>query len=161
LSYNSVVRTHEFWDALVARLRANATLTTLLGGANRVYKVTDDFSEPEDSTDTRPWGRVVVVPSNTLWPSPDVAGQTKTVSWLMRVEFNDFAASGYSVDVSMDAALAAVDSLLVGWLPTGFSHVLVALPVFRFTSPRALAEWDETRGVWWKSIEYRTEVSPL
>jgi hypothetical protein len=161
VSFNSLVRTHEFWDATKTRLSGNATLDGVLGGAGRIYRVTDDFSKPEDATDSRPWGRVVIVPSNTLWPSPDMPGQTKTVSWLTRVEFNDFSAPNYSVDVSMDAAMAAVDALLVGWLPTGFTHVLVAVPVYRYTSPRALAEWNEQAGVWWKSAEYRTEVSPL
>jgi hypothetical protein len=161
VSYNSLVRMHEFWDALRVRLGSNATLNNVLGGANRVYRVTDDFSKPEDARDTVPWGRVVVVPSDTLWPQPDFPGQTKTASWLTRVEFNDFSAANYSVDVSMDAALAAVDALLVGWLPTGFTHVLVAMPVYRYNSPRSLAQWNETDGVWWKSTEYRTEVSPL
>jgi hypothetical protein len=150
VSYNSLVRTHEFWDAMKTRLSGNTTLDGVLGGAGRIYRVTDDFSKPEDTTDRKPWGRVVIVPSNT-----------KTVSWLTRVEFNDFSAPNYSVDVSMDAAMAAVDALLVGWLPTGFTHVLVAVPVYRYTSPRALAEWNEQAGVWWKSAEYRTEVSPL
>jgi hypothetical protein len=161
VSYNSLVRMHEFWDAMRTRLEANVPLRNVLGGAGRVYRVTDDFSKPEEATDTRPWGRVVIVPSDTMWPSPDFPGQTKTVSWLTRVEFNDFAAAGYSVDVSMDAALALVDGLLEGWLPTGFTHVLVAMPVYRYNSPRSLAQWNENTGVWWKSVEYRTEVSPL
>jgi hypothetical protein len=161
VSYNSIVRMHEFWDTMKARLRASAPLSNVLGGANRVYKVTDDFDRPEDSRDTVPWGRLVIVPSDTLWPVPDVPGQTKTVSWLLRTEFNDFEATNYSLDVSMDAALSLADTLMVGWLPTGLAQVLVAVPVYRYSSPRSLPLWNEAGGVWWKSVEYRTEVSPL
>jgi hypothetical protein len=158
-SVYALVRMHEFWDAMVTRLKGSAALIAVLGGP-RVYKVTDEFGTPEEPTDQKPWGRAVIVPSNTLWAQPDYPGQTKTVSWLIRI---DFSASGYSVDVSMDAALAAVDAQLSGWLPSGlaFTHVLVAVPIYRYTSPRALAEWNEQNGVWWKSVEYRTEVSPL
>jgi hypothetical protein len=161
VAFNNLVRTHEFWDAMKARIAGSVSLNNVLGGANRIYRVTDDYDQPEDVTDQKPWGRVVIVPSDTLWPTPDMADQTKTVSWLVRTEFNDFSAVGYDVEVPMDSAMSIVDVLLVGWRPTGFSHILVALPVYRHTSPRALSSWDEGRGVWWKSAEYRTEVSPL
>lgn len=145
----------ELWDAIVAQLSV-ADVDAVLGGANRVYKVEENFKRPEGAKNT-PWGRLVVVPTLQLW-GENPYSFFRPVSFLVRAEFNSYISSGYDVSYILEATHRLCLSLLTGFAPA-MSTSLVAVPVWQNTPPAALPLWDDRRQMWFSSAEYRCEVS--
>lgn len=154
----------EWWPYLVDRLAADAALRTILGGTledPRVYYGPDDYGEPEDAP-TIEWGRVILKPTQTLWTLEERPYEFTRVNFLAVVECNDYRQIGYRVDVSLDAAHRRIYELLQWHVAPGdqFTYLTQALPLYRYSAPQPNAQWDGSRGVWYKSAEYRTEVAP-
>lgn len=160
----SDIRYDAFWAAVKARLstsRMNRVLYgTRTGGGSRVYRNTDDYEEPEGN-ESAPWGRVVIIPATTLWHPQDVPGETRKTAFVVRAEFNNYRALNYEATADLEAAQEEVYNLLEEWLPTSLNGVFVAFNIYRQSAPQAMPFYDDLRGVWWSSAEYRFEAARL
>lgn len=150
-------RLGELWGALRVRLDTSR-MRTILGGSQRVYYKSDDYSRPEDARN-RPWGRLVFGQTTTVWPAVEQQGATERLSINVRAEFNDFAGAGYDVNVALDAAQSEAYAALQGWSPASFTYVLVALPMYRQSAVNDEPLWDDSRGLWMTAVEYRCEIA--
>lgn len=149
------MRLAEFWAAIRDRIDT-PTMQRSLGGRERIYRPTDRVPEQE-AEPSAVWGRVVMRP--TLWPSLAEPGAPRNVSWLMMVQFNDFAAKGYDVDVAMQAVHEEIYLRLDNFVPVG-SRLIVWVPIWRFADPPAAAIYDGSRRLWISNAEYRSQVAP-
>lgn len=120
----------------------------------------DEFSDPEGPEKTD-WGRVVIVPTDTLWPTDEVEGWTRKLGFLVRTEFNNLAARGYTPMTGLELAQRESYHRLQRWAPTGLDGVLVAFPMYRSRAPQPIPQRDDERGLRFLSSEYRTEVSGI
>lgn len=156
---SEVIRLAPFWAAVKAQL-STARMDAILGGAGRVYLVTDDYAAPEGA-ESSAWGRVVVVPTMTLWPEAE-GGETYRwpVGWLVRAEAHD-PGGRYDPNVALEAAQDEAAQRLHGWLPGAFSAAMIAEPVQRWSRPQPLPLWDATRGLWYNSAGFRTQAAPV
>ena len=71
-----------FWGLLKARYSASAPLVATLNGG-KVYSAMDDFSRDERG-DSQPWGRLVIIPAETLWPPQDTEPDKSGFGWQTR-----------------------------------------------------------------------------
>jgi hypothetical protein len=147
-----------FWTALVARLSTPTILRLLNGG--KVYRGTDDYSRDERS-DSGPWGRLVVLPIDTLWPAtlpePDRVG----LAWLVRSEVRAPTPLG-SYDVA--GTVGRLQQLLWeqqrGWAPAPADvGVVLTTPIWAQRPPQRMPEYESGRRMWWSSSEWRAEGS--
>jgi hypothetical protein len=169
VTYNAMndLLTEALWAAMIARLDT-ATMRGILnvtGSAPTdpapIYLAgRDDFSGNEGD-ENEDWGRLVLVPTSTLWSRPEGPGMTRPIGFLARSEFNDYTAEGYNPARGLELSQREVYRRLQGWTPTGLDDVLVALPVFRHRAPDPVPVHDQPRGLLLLSSEYRTEVSGL
>lgn len=118
----------------------------------------DDFSEPEGD-ESEDWGRVVIVPTQTLWPVAEVEGQTRKVGFLIRTEFNNLSAVGYNPFVGLELSQQEGYDRLQRWTPGAIDGVLVAFGLYRNEAPQPIPQRDDDRGLVWLSSSYRLEVS--
>lgn len=150
-----------FWPMVVVRL-ATPAMATILGGAGRVYREIGQPFEPEGAENAA-WGRVVVVPASTLWEPADGPGREARTAWLVRAEVHG-AGDGYDPTIPLEAAHGEAFARLHGWMPGRIEtagHVLQAfgrLPVWRETRPQPLPRWDDERGLWYMSAQYRALI---
>lgn len=154
------LRPDPFWRALKNRVNS-ARMNVILGGP-RVYLPGDDIPDRED-VEGAPWGRVIVLPSLSLWDLPEMPNYTRAIGWTMKVEFADFRAAGYNVGTSAAAAHEELWSVLDNWSPgivgTSPNRVLVAMPVYRYSAPDPVPLLDDAAGIWVMSAVYRTELA--
>jgi hypothetical protein len=154
------LRMAQFWDALVARV-STPRMEEILGGPGRVY---GPFDEPPDreARQDLPWGRVKMIGRVDLWPQVDVPGDWKNVAWMASVQFNDFRAAGYRVDISIEAAHGELIDLLDDWAPTQeeVTDLAVMVPVWRYSTPPVKAVYDSQRRLWISNAQYRAQVIP-
>jgi hypothetical protein len=153
-----------FWRAIKTRLdsdtmRAICNPTGTSPSEPCVYVAGLDDYSAEEGTRDEDWGRVVVVPVETLWETPDVEGWTSKIAFLVRVEFNRYATVGYQPDVGLELAQAEAYGLLQRWIPQGLSRVLVAFPVYRGRRPQPIPQVDDERDLLFTSSEFRTELA--
>lgn len=151
---------HEFWEAL--RARANtADMQTVLGGPQRVYMPSDGLDaipEAEGRPDA-PWGRILTLPRETLWPQRDVPGEWKNVAFILSVQFNDFRAPGYDVGIPVARAHELLYDQLNDWVPDPQPvHVLIAVPVWREGQPPVSPIFDQSRNLWLSNAQYRCQA---
>ena len=151
------VKVAGLWDAVKARL-GTAQMNNLLGGAGRIYHVTEDFAEAEDS-ELLPWGRVVLVPGTTLWPIVEFAGGTRQIQFMVRAEVNNFGQPGWSPLRMLEGVHDEAYGLLQWWVPEGVTDFQTVVHVYRASPPQALPMWDEGRNLWMLSANYRTEAA--
>ena len=155
---------YQYLAAVKARLAGLDRIRRLLGDPSavlpteRVYLVDDDYEAPE-GTESAPWGRIVILPATIPWEVVEDPGGLKRIQYLVRVEFNDFKATGYSVRASLEETHMEVHGLLHNWVPTGLASMTIAIPTYRYSRPSAML-WDATRNLWFQSAEYRTEAAP-
>lgn len=150
------VRLWQFWNATALHLDT-LRMGNLLGGSGRIRKVTDEMNPVEDGEEVV-WGRVVLVPTQTLWPQPFVEGETRKVAFLVRAECHaPRGEPNFDAGRLLEAVQAEAYTLLQGWTPAPFVNAMVALPVYRQEAPQPLPLWDDTRGLWYTSSQYRTE----
>lgn len=153
------MRITELWDAIKAQLDDD-TLSAILGGDDRVYVPSDNpiDDNAREGPPGEPWGRVIMLPRSTLWPSFDEPNDTRNLAWLISVQFNDFRASGYDVNVSVDAAHERVYRLLDGFAPE-LERLQVFVPLWRHGQPPPSPVYDAQRRLWLSNTEWRTEVA--
>lgn len=147
----------EFWEAVRARLNT-ALMQTILGGPNRVYLESEDYSKPE-GVENGEWGRVVIVPSSNIWGAADSVGPTRQTAFMVRGELSDYKKQGYDYTVPLDAMQDEAENQLNGWCPGGLTRILVVLPIYLFSARQPLPLWDDDRALHFNSAQYRTEIS--
>lgn len=157
----------ELWPALRVRL-STPEMATVLRGANRVY--VEGAPKPPDLSNTTDWGNLAIVPTRTLWSTPAVPGETRGVAFLLRAEFNNLVRPGYSQDVAIGAAHRTAYARIVGWVPApadgagveltpaDFRHFRPATEILIASWAQARALWDDERGMWYSSAEYRVRL---
>ena len=152
----------ELWPAVQARL-ATPEMATVLRGPNRVY--VEGSPLPTALANDQDWGNLAIVPTRTLWNPAAVPGETRGVAFLIRAEFNNLVRPGYSPDISIGAAQRTAYGLLQGWVPApaggtpaDFRHFRPANDVQIASWAQARALWDDERGMWYSSAEYRVSL---
>jgi hypothetical protein len=159
--------TAELWPAMQARLNTVA-LAAVLRGPSRVY--VEGAQAPAGLENDRDWGSVAIVPTRSLWNPPARPGESRGVGFLLRAEFNNLVAPGYTPDVSIGAAHRVIMKRIQGWVPApvngagveqtpaDFRHIRPAtdVQIASYAQPRAL--WDDDRGMWYSSAEYRVSI---
>jgi hypothetical protein len=80
------------------------------------------------------------------------------VQFVVRGEVNNFMAPGYEPAANLEALMVEVYDRLQGWIPTGLTYLTMAFKVYRQYTPQAMPMWDEGRGVWMMSAEFRCEA---
>jgi len=154
------LRYTEFWQAVKAQLNT-ALMQSILGGPARVYLESDDYSQPE-GVEGGEWGRLVIVPTATLWADADSSmGPTRNLAFMVRVELSNFTQVGYDHTIPLDAAQDEAENQLVGWVPVGFTRINVVLPIYLQANRQPLPLWDEDRGLYFTSAQFRTEVTKV
>jgi hypothetical protein len=143
-----------------ATMRAICNVTGTSPSVPCVYVAgIDSVPEQGDGAKDEDWGRVVVVPTDTLWPIDDVEGWTTKLGFLVRIEFNRMAAPGYKPWIGLERAQAEAYHLLQGWVPTGIAELRVAFRFYRKRRPQPIPQNDDDRDLLFTSSEYRTELS--
>lgn len=150
------IRYWEIWETLKTRLNSARMQAVLQGG--KVYIEGQNYSAPEKS-EALPWGRLVIVPSQTLWPDESGVGPTRSVPFLTRAEFNTIPDPGFNVQKSLDAIQDECAVLLEGYILPVMAYAQAATPVWLSRPPQPLPLWDDTRGLYLTSAEWRTEVA--
>lgn len=150
-----------FWGAVKARLLAGPRMAAILGGAGRVYLLTDPHDDPEGA-EGRPWGRIVLLPVTSPFAGPEQAGRDRLLSFLARSEFNDIEDPEYNVLLSLDAAQEEVFRQLHGWRPADGSipGANVFGAVHRSAAPDVMPLYDDTRGLYYVSSTYEALLEP-
>jgi hypothetical protein len=149
----------QFWNLVKGRLTVDAMLLTLLYGPKHVYKEGEDYSQPE-GPEGKPWCRLVIAPTMSLWPQADAPGMLKPVAFIVRAECNNFLDPNYDKQAALEGLHAQVKMLLDGWAPdpASMGTTKIAFPVFlqRIIEPRLM--WDDQRKLNFMTAEYRCEV---
>lgn len=153
----SNLRYTELWAAIKTRL-STAKMQRMLG-PGKIYLEGQDYSAPE-AAEGKLWGRLVIVPSVSLWPSRlSAMAQTRHVAFLVRSEISDFKAVGFDSQVLLDAIQEEVEDQLTGWQPPDMTNIWAALPVYIHAGAQPRPMWDDKRSLHWVSSHYRLEVA--
>lgn len=148
-------RTDEVPGMIRDRLQT-AQMALILGGPDRVYADRDDYAQ--DEAPTPPWGRGVVMLGRPLWSGQEQGDRRRLLRILFRVECRA-ASGGYDPAVMLERAHREAFSRLEGWRPPlQFARVLY--PIFRRSAPIP-PEWDDDRGLWLSTAEYRMVVGSI
>lgn len=149
----------EFWDALKVLL-STPRMARLALGPNRVHIADENYPEAEGS-EAEVWGRLVIVPTDTLWSVPTAPNETRKVGFLIRTDAHaPKNEQGFRAARMLEAMHAEARALLQGWIPPGpFEHVRIVFPIYQWTSPQPLPLWDDEDGLYYLSAEYRTEAA--
>lgn len=146
-----------FWVTLESRLSTTEILNILNGG--EVYRATDDFSQDE-RTDAQPWGRLIIIPSTTLWPSSDVSGGYRDFNFSIRAEMRVPDPTHNDPLQPLEGLQSRVFELLEGWLPTPAQvGVVLRQAVTRYSPTEAMPDWDAERSMWLLTSEWRCRAS--
>lgn len=146
--------TSAFWAALVAHVDTVA-VQALTRGAGRVY-LEGDYDEPPAE---RYWGRLVIVPIETLWPVVWLPGSPVSVPFLVRADWPATREPGYDTSREMQAVHRLVFEQLQGWAPAGLDGVQVAMPVYLHRRWQDRARYTEDDGTLYLSAEYRCQLA--
>lgn len=157
----------EFWRATLEHLDSLA-VQNLLGGAGRVFLITDDDSGVAQGAEEEAWGRGVVAPVRKTWgPSAGNAGRFRMVPFLVRFDVHPpggaktgTGANKYDPMIMLEAAHEEAFDLLHGWTPVGLTQASLDRPVWRYTDTQSAPLWDDDQGVWFLSAEYRVWLAP-
>lgn len=149
------LRLDKVWEAVRTRLTTARMGQILYLG--EIFRATQAFESPENAED-RPWGRIVLVPTTTLWNTVDVPGETAKINFLVRIEFNNFGGEGYDPTTDLEQAQEEVWKQLQNWEPTGIDGAFIAFHFYRRTRPQPMPFFDNDQKVWWTSAEYRFEA---
>lgn len=151
------LRLATFWNTLKSRLSTQEILNILNGG--KVYKATDDFSHDERE-DNQPWGRLVIVPATTLWPTSDVSAGYRGFNFLIRAEMRVPNSTANDPLQPLEGLQSRVYELLEGWMPTPAQvGVVLRQAVTRYGPTEPMPDWDDERDMWLVRSEWRCEAS--
>ena len=146
--------TSDFWEAAKARLDS-AAMQQLTRAAGRIYLEGEYDSAPTG----RYWGRVVLVPVETLWPVVWLPGSPVSVPFLVRTDWPNTQEPGYDTSREMQAAHRIAFELLQGWSPTGMNDVQVAMPVYCHRRWPDRARYEEADNTLYLTAEYRCQLA--
>jgi hypothetical protein len=153
----------EMWSAVRTRLDS-ATMRGICNPTSDADKPCvyvagiDDFEDPE-GPEAEDWGRVVVQATDTLWPVAEMEGATRKLGFVVRTEFNNLKAEGYSAFTGLELSQQEAYRLLQRWTPTGFASLLVGFGLYRFRAPQPTPQRDDERGLLLLSSEFRFEAA--
>lgn len=150
-------RLWEVWDAVKTRL-STARMTSILGGAGRIYLPWDDYGKDEDVR-TAPWGRLIIRPVRKAWPTSELGGRERLPLFLLVTEFSS-PGGGWNPARAHEDAHDEGFLRLEGWIPTGLTKVAIQFPIHRRRAPFEVPERDPERGLWLNSSEFGTVVKP-
>lgn len=159
------VRASEALKAIRDRLNADSALTQSLrtdltanAARNRVYLNDQDYTAPE-GVETRPWGRVVIVPVTPAGGGGQTPrGEPREIAFLIRAEVNNFPNASYSVAQHLEAIQIEVVRSLRNFEPAGLSHVQMYFRLWLSIAHEPTAYFDDTRLVWFNSSEWRFQA---
>lgn len=150
------IRFWELWDHLRTLLPSTRMLAILQGG--KVYLEGDDYSKPE-GPEGDIWGRLVVLPTARMWDDQVGTGPTRNVSFLVRAEAHPNWVEGTRPDKLLDAAQDEATILLSGHTIPKLTYIMGAIPLWQARPPQPMMLWDEQRGLYFTSAEWRCEVA--
>lgn len=159
------VRYDQFWNAVQTRL-STAGMTTLLGGANRIYSPADEIPDHESPANL-PWARVILMSARGFAVDDMDPRDGTAVRFMAKVEARDFKGKGYDPLAALYAVHAEIWTLLDNWTPGAvgatdpMAQVYVRQPVYRSMPPDPAPLLDDNLGVWVLSAEYRTKLVPV
>lgn len=148
-------RTDEIPTTIRDRLRT-VQMAQVFGGPDRVYAAHEDYAKNE--APKPPWGRGVVMIGRALWSGQEQGDRRRLVRVLFRAECKSPGA-GYDPGVMLGLAHQEAHARLEGWEPP-LEHARVMYPLFRRSAPIP-PEWDEERGLWLSTAEYRLVVGSI
>jgi hypothetical protein len=158
----------EVWPAIVARLDVPALRVVFAteddgSGATPSGLFVEGETEPPEGPDDQVWGRGAVVPIVRMYGMDARLGEPRDVAFQFRAAFNNLDEPGYSSDVSLAAAHRIAYGRLQGWTPVpaaggAFRHVRIFAPITLATYPQPRALFDEERGLYFTSAQYRFRV---
>lgn len=151
------VRFWEVWDELLARLNTARMQHILQGG--KIYLEGSDYSQPEGAED-KPWGRLILVPTANLWPDDTGVGPTRTLSFLSRAEVHPIRSAAFNPQKTLDGLQDEVFVQLSGYVIQPHKYVMGATPLWLARGAQPLPLWDDERGMYFTSAEWRCEVAP-
>lgn len=144
-------RLANFWTAVRDRLRADATLIGLLGGADRITK---SYEPDYEGSENVQWQRLVIVPVTTAFPVEDTNGGFVLAPFLVRVDIHLPGEVGDPL-VKLELVQNRAYALLHGWLPAPIVGLSIHLHVYRATTPQAAPLYDPEMDMQFTSSEYR------
>lgn len=150
-------RTHEIPEAVRVRINTDR-MAELLWSDDRVFT---EAEEPPERVEEPSYagGRVVVMMAKPLFPQgQDPPHRSKLARVLVKAEVNP-AGDGHNHRQSLEAILEEVFLRLEGWTPT-LTKASPAFPMFRRGPVTDEPIWDETKGRWAMTDEYRLLVGP-
>ena len=156
--YPAPLRKHEV-PAAVKTLISTSRMNELLYGSGRVYTETEQPTDPEDKDKSKPWGRVVIILADRLYPSGQaMPGREEVVLFLVRAEVNR-PAPDFDYTQALEAILEEAFKQLNGQELT-LAKAAKLLSYFRGdVNKRPI--WDTENGVWLKTREFRTVLKPV
>lgn len=145
--------TQDLWPVLRDR-GATATMSTILGGANRMFVEGDYLGQPW--AESQPGGRGVIVPVLPVQGIRWVPGLPMTLRFLFRTDFNNYVAVGYNPSRSAELAQREFARRMENWDP---GAVLVSTQIMvtsevrldEVWQPRVLSDPDVTGTVFLSS----------
>lgn len=146
----------EFFLKLRDWLAADPALAAITRGAERVRLSSDNYPRAEGAAGTE-WGRIVIVPTRTLWRIEESPYLPRAIGLLLRAEVPDLRAQGLNPALPLEDLQRAAYVRILSFAPA-LAHSTIHVPLYRFSHPASFPEWDEPSGTWFTSAEYRTEL---
>jgi hypothetical protein len=138
-------------------------MNAILRGGARVY-VPGDSAPPTEGPENKDWGRIIVMPSVMAFRAEEEPHTQRPVGFLVKVEFNNYRAAGYDVNLPIYAAHAEAFDLLDNWAPgmlgVAPNQVWGSFTYRRFP-PDPTPLLDDLRSLWVASAEYVAVLAPV
>ena len=129
------------------------------GTPGKVYLGWEDYGTPEGDSQ-EPWGREIIKPGETMWPSREIDSAYRGVNFLVVTEMNAFLGQGYNPADDLERLQQIAYEQLQDYAPDlSAFDLLVRRAIYRERGPQAMPEYDQDRELWWLSSEFRTEVT--
>ena len=154
-------RIAELWGLLKTRLDS-AAMQAALGGAGRIFLITEDGAGEPQGSEAQQWGRLVIAPVRRAFGEPESGpGRDRMVPFMVRADAHPpGGVAAFDPTIALEAAHAEAFTLLHGWTPVGLTKASMDRPMWRHTDPQSLPLWDDDHGVWFMSAEYRGWLAP-
>ena len=150
------VRLADYWKTVKAHVATTALSTVLVTG--KVYLEGEDYSKPEGAEGGQ-WGRVVLVPTMTSFPTAPLNSEFIDIGLLVRAEFSNYQNVNYRPQVALEAALQLCYRQLHGWVPAATSQVQPATAFMLIKPWQDLPMWDDQRGLYFLSMLFNSKVT--
>jgi hypothetical protein len=145
-------RVDDLWQKTKDHLAAVAWPSSI---GNRVKLQTDTPDVPVENV---VWGRVVVVPVETLFAVISLGIETRDIRFMVLVEYTMFSAGGLSLPTVMAVAQEKARIALDGWRPV-LDKALLLEPIRLDRPAQAFPLPDQANRMWYTSAEYVCRVS--